>query len=92
MFGLLCSLLASPLLLVLGAPLASGSALWLPGIAGGVVLWAVIGSVAGQRATRRPAVAWADFWRAWAWLAGALWAGVLLALLVADLLMGRPIL
>ena len=44
--------------------------------------------VASRRATRDPMATWTDFWRNYAWLAGAVWLGTLVALAVAGLSIG----
>ena len=89
-FGL--AVLAAPGLLVMGVPLTSGSGVYLAGIGLTAVVWLAFGVIASRRATRRPAAGWREYWREFLWLAVPLWVGVLLALLVVDLVAGRPVL
>jgi len=88
-FGL--ALFAAPGLLFVGAPLSTGSGVYLLAIAASAVLWLAIGVVAARRATRSPAPTWRDFWREWAWPAAGVWLGVIVALLVADLVLGKAL-
>lgn len=82
---------AAPGLLVAGIPLTSGGGTYLKAIAGSAALWLAIGVVAAHRATRSPVASWRDFWREWAWLAGAVWIGVIVALVAANLVLGRAL-
>ena len=50
-----------------------------------------LGTVAARRATRRPVATWRDFWREYFWLAGGVWLGVIVALVLVALVLGRPI-
>jgi len=90
--GFLLALLAAPTLLVAGVPLSSGTAVWTAALLGSIVLWLVLATVAARRATRSPVATWADFWRQYAWLAGGVWLGTVLALVAANLLLGRTLL
>jgi len=90
--GFLLALLAAPVLLVVGIPLSSGAAVWAAALLGSAVLWLVVATVAARRATRSPVATWADFWREYAWLAGGVWLGTVLALAAANLLLGRTLL
>lgn len=89
--GFLFALLAAPALLVFGAPLAGGAGVYFLAAAVSAVLWLAIGVVASRRATRSPAPRWGDFWREWAWPAVGVWLGVGVALLVADLALGKAL-
>ena len=90
--GFLLALLAAPALLVAGVPLASGAMVWAASLLGSALLWLVVATVAARRATRSPVATWADFWRQYAWLAGGVWLGTVLALVAANLLLGRALL
>lgn len=90
--GFLLALLAAPGLLVAGVPLTSGVAVWAAALAGSTLLWLLMGTVAARRATRSPVATWTDFWQQYAWLAGGVWLGTVLALVAANLLLGRALL
>lgn len=90
--GFLLALLAAPGLLVAGVPLTSGVAVWAAALAGSALLWLLVGTVAARRATRSPVATWTDFWQQYAWLAGGVWLGTVLALVAANLLLGRALL
>ena len=90
--GFLCAVLAAPCLLVAGAPLTTGTAMFAAAIAGSSVVWAAIGVLATRRATQTPAADWRDYWREYVWLAGGVWLGVVVALVGVDLVLGRPFL
>ncbi|MBU6316240.1 MAG: hypothetical protein KGR47_07005 [Acidobacteria bacterium] len=90
--GFLLALLAAPALLVVGVPLSSGAGVWIVALLGSALLWLLLATVATRRATRSPVATWADFWRQYAWLAGGVWLGTLLALVAANLLLGRTLL
>lgn len=85
------SLFAAPVLLAVGAPLTGGTLLLL-GVALSAVLWVAVGAVAAHRATARPAAAWREFWTQYLWLAGGVWIGVVVALVVANLVLGSALL
>ena len=85
-FGFLAAVLAAPGLLVAGAPLTSGGALVLAVVASAVV-WLLLSLAATRRATRTPVATWGDFWREYLWLAGGVWAGVVGALVAANMLL-----
>jgi hypothetical protein len=89
-FGL--AVLAAPALLVFGVPMRGGTGTYVAAALTSAALWFVLGLVAARRATRQPAATWRDFWREYAWLAGGVWLGVVLAALAADLVLGRPFL
>ena len=89
--GFLLAILAAPALLVFGVPLTSGAGTYLAAALLSAVLWLAIGVVASRRATRSPAPRWSDFWREWAWPAAGVWLGVVVALLVADLALGKAL-
>lgn len=90
--SLALSLFALPCLLVFGVPLTSGSATIALSVVCSAALWMTLGAVAAARATRRPAVAWAEYWRELGWSAAAVWVGVGAGVLLVDLLLGRPLL
>jgi hypothetical protein len=86
--GFLLTVLAAPALLVLGAPLRSGSGLYLAAGLASALLWLLLGLLASRRATRRPVASWRDFWREYLWLVAGCWVGVLVALVAANLVLG----
>ena len=90
--GFLLAVMAAPTLLVAGVPLASGTIVVLLALAAGALMWFALSTVAVRRATRTPVATWADFWREYAWLAGAVAAGAVLALVAANLVLGRALL
>jgi hypothetical protein len=89
--GFVFALLAAPALLVVGAPLTGGAGVYLVAAAVSAVLWLGIGVIAARRATRSPAPRWRDFWREWAWPAAGVWLGVGVALVIADLVLGKAL-
>ena len=89
--GFLAAVLAAPGLLVAGAPLRSGSGVYLGAVAGSAVLWMIVGAVAARRATRLPVASWRDYWREYAWLAVGVWLGVIAALVAVNLIFGRAL-
>jgi hypothetical protein len=90
--GFLLAVLAVPCLLAAGAPLTTGTGMYLVAIAGSAVIWFAMGVTASRRATRAPVATWRDFWREYLWLVGGVWLGVALSLLAVDLVLGRVIL
>jgi len=86
--GFLTAVLAAPGLLVGGAPMKSGTSLYLASAAGSGVLWLLIGIAASARATRTPVATWGDYCKEYLWLAGAVWLGVVGALVAANLILG----
>jgi hypothetical protein len=86
--GFVTAVLAAPGLLVGGAPMKGSTGLYLAAALGSAVLWLLIGVVATARATRRPVATWGDYWKEYLWLAGAVWVGVVGALVAANLILG----
>ena len=82
---------AAPGLLAIGVPFASTS-LYPIGIGISVLLWFFVGVIASRIATRNPMASFADFWRAYRWLAIGVWLGVLAALAGSSLILGRELL
>ena len=89
--GFLTAVLAAPGLLVVGAPLRSGSAVYFGAVAGSAAFWMLLGAVSARRATRLPAAAWRDYWREYLWLAVGVWCGVVVALVAVNLVFGRAL-
>jgi hypothetical protein len=89
--GFILAVLVAPGVLVFGAPLAHGPVVYLGGVVVSLACWTLLGALAARRATRRAAATWSDYWRELAWLAGSMWVGLLVALLVADLALGRSL-
>ncbi len=90
--GFVLAVLAAPALLVAGAPLRSGTGLYLAAAIASALLWMALGAVAAHRATRRPVATWRDFWHEFAWLMAGVWAGVVVGLLAANLILGQALL
>jgi hypothetical protein len=90
--GFLLAVLAAPALLIVGAPLRAGSGVYWLAVSASVAGWFVVGTIASRRATRRPVATWRDFWRHFASIAAPIWLGSLLALVVANLILGRAFL
>lgn len=90
--GFAACVLAAPALIAFGVPLTAGSDAYRPAILASAVLWLVVGLIAARRATRRPAAMWGDFWREFAWFAAAIWLGVVVALVAANLILGQTLL
>lgn len=90
--GFAAAVLAAPALMPFGVPLATGTSKLMLGGAVSAVAWLVVGLVAARRATRSPVATWRDFWREYAWLAGGMWFGVLIALGAVEVLVGRALL
>ena len=88
--GFVCCVFAAPLLLAMDVPLNAGPAYGVA-IAASVVLWVLLGLLAARRATRRPAAMWSDFWREYLWLAAGVWLGCVIALVAANLILGRAL-
>ena len=88
--GLILGVLAAPVLLAVGASF-SDSSLWSIGIALSAMLWLIVGAVAARRTTRNPMAGWPDFWRTFFWLAGGIWIGAGVALLVARYAIGEAL-
>ena len=86
--GFLTAVVAAPGLLVAGAPMTGGSGPYAAAVLGSGVLWLLIGIAASARATRTPVATWGDFWKEFLWLAGAVWLGVVGALVAANLMLG----
>ena len=86
--GFLTAVLAAPGLLVGGAPMTGGTGLYLAAALGSAVMWLLVGIAAAARATRRSVATWADYWKEYLWQAGAVWLGVIGALIVANLILG----
>ncbi len=90
--GFAAAVLGAPALMAFGVPLASGSSKLMLGALVSAVLWLLVGLVAARRATRSPVATWRDFWREYLWLAGGIWAGVVVSLVVVELTVGRALL
>lgn len=86
--GFLAAVLAAPGLLVAGAPMASGTGLYMVAVLGSAAVWLLVGVVATRRATRTPVASWGDYWKEYVWIAGGVWLGVVGALVAANLILG----
>ncbi len=85
--GLILGVMAAPALPAVGAPF-SDTDVYPIGVALSVLLWLVVGAIAAHRSTRNPMAVWTDFWRTYLWLAGGIWLGAMVALVVARLAVG----
>lgn len=90
--GFVAAVLAAPLLPTFGVPIRSGGSVMLMAVAGSALLWLLIGVVASRRAAGRPLATWGGFWAEYLVLALATWAGVVLSLVFANLVLGRALL
>lgn len=90
--GFVCAVLAAPALMPFGIPLTSESGRMMLGIVVSAALWFAIGVFAARRATRSPVATWRNFWHEYLWLAGGVWLGVLIALLVIQIVLGSALL
>ncbi len=82
--GLIGGVFAAPALLAAGAPFGDRG-LYPVAIGASMVLWLLVGFLAARRATRNPMATWSDYWRHYAWMCGGVWAGAVIALVVAAL-------
>ena len=90
--GFAAAVLGGPALMAFGVPLANGSGKVMLGALVSAVGWLFVGLVAARRATRSPVATWRDFWREYLWLAGGIWSGVVVSLVVVELTVGRALL
>jgi len=90
--GFALALLAAPLLPAFGEPVRAGSGAVLTAAAASAVLWFVLGAVAARRATRSPYSGWGSFWVEYLWLCLCVWMGAALAVVAANLVLGRVLL
>lgn len=89
--GIGCTVLAAPFVMVLGLPFASGAGVVGVALVSSIGMWLAIGTAAAVRATRRPAVAWREYWVEYAWSAAAVWTGIAVAIVAVDVALGRPV-
>jgi hypothetical protein len=89
--GFVFGVLAAPGLLVAGIPLATGASTYAVAIVGSGVLWMGLGSLAAFRATRSPAASWRDYWREFVGLAAAVWLGLVVALVIGNVILGKAL-
>ncbi len=85
--GLVGGVFAAPVLLLVGAPFSDRGSYPLAVLAS-AVLWMAVGLLAAMRATRNPLADWREFWKQFVPLLLGLWAGVLVALLLATVAIG----
>jgi hypothetical protein len=69
--------LALPTAVLAGLPIETGTNRLAVVTVTSALVWMVVGRFAARRATARPIASWRDFAREFAWLAVALWFGVL---------------
>ncbi|MEC7383646.1 MAG: hypothetical protein VX526_03065 [Actinomycetota bacterium] len=74
--GLIGTMISSPGLLLVGAPIANSSS-YPMAVLLSALFWIAVGFIAAWRATRRPIAGWPEFWREYVflWLATATGAG-----------------
>lgn len=89
--GFLAALFAAPVLPILGVPFEDSS-VYLPAVVASGVVWILLGVIASRRATRGPIATWRDFWGQMIWLIAGVWVGVVLALVIANVVLGRSLL
>jgi hypothetical protein len=85
--GLVGGVLAAPVLLLVGAPFGERGTYPLAVLAS-IPLWMLVGWIAAVRATRNPLADWREFWKQFVPLMLGVWAGVLMALLIATVTIG----
>ncbi|MDX2381972.1 MAG: hypothetical protein QNM02_19700 [Acidimicrobiia bacterium] len=85
--GLVGGVLAAPVLLLVGAPFGDRGSYPLAVLAS-AVLWMAVGLIAAMRATRNPLADWGEFWKQFVPLLFGVWAGVLVALVIATVIIG----
>lgn len=90
--GFAAAVFAAPGMLAFGVPLASGTSKVVLGATVSGAVWFALGLVAARRATRSPVATWRDFWREFIWLAGGVWLGTVIALVVVQIAVGSAIL
>ena len=90
--GFVLALLGAPLLPAFGVPMRTGSSAVLAAAVASAVLWFLLGALAAQRATRIPTAGWGRFWAEYLWLCVCVWVGALLAVVAANLVLGRVLL
>lgn len=88
--GFVACVLALPALTAVGVPLAADVNYTIPVLLSALV-WLIVGTIAARRATRRPAPMWRDFWREFAWIAAGLCIGAVVAVVAANLILGRTL-
>jgi hypothetical protein len=74
--------MALPTALLWGIPLKTGAGRYLAAAVTSAAVWALLGHLAGRRASRRSLPMWRTWWGEFAWFMGAVWVGVLLGLLL----------
>jgi hypothetical protein len=72
--------LALPTAVLAGLPIETGTTRLAIVAVTSALVWMVIGRIAASRATARPIASWRDFVREFAWLAVAVWIGVLVGI------------
>lgn len=90
--GFVAAVFAAPLLPAFGAPIRTGGSVYVLAVVASAVVWLVIGLVASRRATMRPLATWGGYWAEYLLLALSVWAGVVLSLVAANLVLGRALL
>ena len=74
--------LALPTALLVGLPLRSGLARYVIAGVTSLAVWALLGRLAARRAARRPLPSWRGWWAEYLWLLAAVWAGIVVALVL----------
>jgi hypothetical protein len=81
--------MALPTAVVAGLPVETGTSRLAIVVGTSALLWLAVGRVAAKRATQRPIATWRDFVREFAWLAGAVWIGVLVGVALIGVGVGH---
>ena len=89
--GFVLVMLAAPLLTVAGVPLRSGASVYLAAVVASAVLWLLLGLIASRRATRTTVATWGRFWGEYLVMLCAVWAGTVLAIVAANVVLGRAV-
>lgn len=89
--GFVLVTLGAPVLTVAGVPFRSGAGLYAAAVAVSATLWFAVGLVAARRATRDTIPTWSRFWGEYAVLLASVWVGTALAMVAANLVLGRTL-
>ena len=89
--GFVLVMLAAPLLTVAGVPLRSGASVYLAAVVASAVLWLLLGLIASRRATRTTVATWGRFWGEYLVMLCAVWVGTVLAIVAANVVLGRAV-
>jgi len=74
--------MALPTALLWGIPLQTGAGRYAAAAVTSAIVWALLGHLAGVRASRRSLATWRTWWGEYVWFMLAVWAGVVMGLLL----------